>query len=158
MHAFRAINMHGAQPVFFPLCTMASWWQGLSGLTWIISQLAVADGSWSSLMKCPNRCPGFAGVFGARFVQFFCAEFCNTIQVCLKNKQSACYPDVKNQILRSRPACGAAAPFMHRFLIKYLILVDQIPMHHGKPIEYSFWFPSQTCLSQEWIWRHIMGS
>ena len=90
-----------------------------AGLTWrIISQLAVAQfADLPSLIQSASNCTGQLAK-GEHEVQLM-RRICNTIQVCLKSKKSACFPDVKNQILRSRPACGAAAPFMHRFLIKF---------------------------------------
>ena len=70
-----------------------------------------------SLIQSASNCTGQLAK-GEHEVQLM-RRICNTIQVCLKNGRSANFPDLKNQILRSRPACGAAAPFMHRFLMKF---------------------------------------
>jgi hypothetical protein len=103
--------LRGKDPKFAEACQ--------SGLTWrIISQVAVAEfPDLPSLIQSASNCTGQLAK-GEHEVQLM-RRICNTIQVCLKNGRSANFPDLKNQILRSRPACGAAAPFMHRFLMKF---------------------------------------
>ena len=45
----------------------------------------------------------------------------NSIILAGKNSKPCSFSEMKGMILRSRPQCGASAPFMHRFLLKFSV-------------------------------------
>ena len=91
------------------------------GLAWrVVSDLAVKEfPSLPGLLQSASNCTGQLAKPESEMQVV--RRICNGILTATVAKLPHGWADMKGSILRSRPACSQAAPFMHRFLMKFSV-------------------------------------
>lgn len=91
------------------------------GLEWkVINEVVVTEfPELPALLQAASNCTGHLAK-GEHEIQMMRRIF-NMVEAAAKDQRPYGWSDLKNQILRSKPQCSEAAPFMHRFVCKYSV-------------------------------------